>query len=399
MRKGLTAAAVVTSLVLGAIVLTVTPSAFPADGAKPVTAFAASLGPGAERPAPRNVKKGAGGLFRAIVTQSGGTSTISWALTFAGLTGPAAAAHIHLGKAGVAGPVAVKLCQPCRSAQRGQVTLSAKVATALSAGGAYVNVHTARNPGGEVRGQVATAHAFAATLSAAAETPAPQGVPADAAGVFTALVIDLTPRPLIMWSLSFHDLTGAAGASHIHLGRAGVAGPVALALCGPCASQLSGRKAIDRNLAAALEGGTYVNVHTVANQAGEIRGQLVRATQGVAALTTGVGSILVDDRGFTLYDFRADKGTESACYGRCATFWPPAFASGTPIAAAGTKSSLLSVAPRTDGTTMLVYNGRPVYGFLPDTKVGDTKGQGSTGFGALWWVMDAATGAEITAKP
>ena len=52
-------------------------------------------------------------------------------------------------------PVAVPLCGPCVSGAHGKVTVSAKVRAALLAGGAYVNVHTARNAAGEVRGQVA----------------------------------------------------------------------------------------------------------------------------------------------------------------------------------------------------------------------------------------------------
>jgi hypothetical protein len=47
---------------------------------------------------------------------------------------------------------------------------------------------------------------------------------------------------------------------------------------------------------------------------------------------------------------------------------------------------------------MLVYSGRPVYGFLPDASSGEMKGQGSGAFGAPWWVLTAASGAEITTK-
>ena len=56
---------------------------------------------------------------------------------------------------GRAGPVAVALCGPCRSGVRKTVTLQPSVVAALEAGRAYVNVHTARNPAGEIRGQIA----------------------------------------------------------------------------------------------------------------------------------------------------------------------------------------------------------------------------------------------------
>jgi predicted lipoprotein with Yx(FWY)xxD motif len=386
------------ALVVVAFAVVVGPAS-PADTASPVTAYAASLVPGSERPSPKNVRTGAAGLFSALVTQTSGKTTISWNLTFAGLTGSAMAAHIHLAKAGQVGAVAVPLCQPCKSGAHGVTALPARVASAFATGGAYVNVHTKTNPGGEIRGQVGKSHALAAVLDATGETPAPKGVPVGAKGTFSAIVIDNGPRPLVVWSLAFGGLSGPGMAAHVHLGKAGVAGPVALALCGPCPPSVHGRKAIDPNLAAAMENaGGYVNVHTATNAAGEIRGQVVPATQGVALRTTGLGTILVDDRGKSLYMWEADKGTQSVCYGRCAVVWPPAFAYGPPVAAAGTNASLLGTATRTDGTSMLTYAGRPLYGFLPDTQPGDMRGQGSNGFGAPWWVLAAGTGQPITKK-
>ena len=97
----------------------------------------------------------ASGTFTATITKSGTTAKIGWRLTFSGLTGKAAAAHIHRGARGKAGPVVVPLCGPCRSGMRRSAALSPAVLTALEAGRAYVNVHTARNPAGEVRGQIA----------------------------------------------------------------------------------------------------------------------------------------------------------------------------------------------------------------------------------------------------
>jgi hypothetical protein len=80
-------------------------------------------------------------------------ATLTWKLTFTRLSGKALAAHIHRGKPGKAGPVVVPLCGPCRSGRVGKVNISKAVLTALEAGNAYVNVHTARNPAGEIRGQ------------------------------------------------------------------------------------------------------------------------------------------------------------------------------------------------------------------------------------------------------
>src|SRR4026208_808181 len=64
------------------------------------------------------------------------------------------AAHIHIGRVGRAGPVAVALCGPCRNGQRGTADLTTAQLAALQAGRGYVNVHTPKNPGGEIRGLI-----------------------------------------------------------------------------------------------------------------------------------------------------------------------------------------------------------------------------------------------------
>ncbi|MBI5878623.1 MAG: CHRD domain-containing protein [Chloroflexi bacterium] len=81
------------------------------------------------------------------------TRVLSYTLSIGNLVG-ATAAHIHYGAAGVNGGVAHTLNTPVGGAASGAVTLSASDETALYAGGLYVNVHTAANPGGEVRGQI-----------------------------------------------------------------------------------------------------------------------------------------------------------------------------------------------------------------------------------------------------
>ncbi len=77
---------------------------------------------------------------------------LTWSLSFRKLTGPATAAHIHLGRPGKAGPVVVPLCGPCTSGMKGSATLTAAQVKAVLGGGTYVNVHTAKNPAGEIRG-------------------------------------------------------------------------------------------------------------------------------------------------------------------------------------------------------------------------------------------------------
>jgi hypothetical protein len=79
---------------------------------------------------------------------------LTWRLTFSKLSGPATAAHIHMAAKGVAGGVVVALCGPCKSGAHGTATVPAAVVKAASKHLLYVNVHTAKNPAGEIRGQL-----------------------------------------------------------------------------------------------------------------------------------------------------------------------------------------------------------------------------------------------------
>ena len=105
------------------------------------------------------------GTGAATVTYDASTKMVTWKGTFSGLSGPATAAHIHgpgeVGKnAGVIVPFSQKDV-PFTSPFQGSATLpddkAAALSAALMAGQAYVNVHTAANPGGELRGQLAKA--------------------------------------------------------------------------------------------------------------------------------------------------------------------------------------------------------------------------------------------------
>lgn len=80
---------------------------------------------------------------------------LSWHLSFKGLTGKATAAHIHVGRKGVSGNVLVALCGPCTKAEMGSVKLNAMQLRDLTKAATYVNVHTAKFPNGEIRGQLA----------------------------------------------------------------------------------------------------------------------------------------------------------------------------------------------------------------------------------------------------
>jgi hypothetical protein len=91
-------------------------------------------------------------LFKGTLTGN----KLKWRLTFAKLTGPATAAHIHLGRKGTSGNVLIPLCAPCKSGVTGTATISAAVAKDFKKHLLYVNVHTTKNPAGEIRGQLAS---------------------------------------------------------------------------------------------------------------------------------------------------------------------------------------------------------------------------------------------------
>jgi predicted lipoprotein with Yx(FWY)xxD motif len=103
--------------------------------------------------------------------------------------------------------------------------------------------------------------------------------------------------------------------------------------------------------------------------------------------SSGLGSVLVDSHGRTLYLFKADSTTKSECSGACATAWPPLLAKGKPVAGRGLTASKLATITRSGGERQVTYNGHPLYLFVRDQKPGETTGQGLTAFGAGWFAV------------
>jgi len=119
------------------------------------TAFAETVSYKADLLGSQEVPPVAGdGKGSAELTYDGTTKSLKWKVTFSGLTGPATAAHFHgpaeLGKnAGVVIPI-----PGTTSPLEGSATLTDQQAADLMAGKWYVNIHTAANKSGEIRGQV-----------------------------------------------------------------------------------------------------------------------------------------------------------------------------------------------------------------------------------------------------
>ena len=136
--------------------------AAPSNGTHGSRTWSANLTTSQEVPRPRGAA-GATGAFKATGSfecpeGASGCDTragrMRWRLSFRNLTGPALAAHVHLAPKGKAGPVVIALCAPCKANAKGVVSVSRRVFEAVTKRRGYVNVHTAKNPTGEIRGQL-----------------------------------------------------------------------------------------------------------------------------------------------------------------------------------------------------------------------------------------------------
>ena len=210
--------------------------------------------------------------------------TLIFNVRYAGLSGTATAAHIH-GPASAGQPASVLInLAPFNGGSfgvagtlSGRVTLTPAQRAMVVAGQTYVNVHTAANSGGELRGQIAQV-GWRSSLSGINERPASIVSPGFGSGVLV-----LVGNKVAM-NVTYRSLTGTATASHIH-GPAGVFGAasimVNLASINGGAYGASGSLAGEVSLtadqqAAFVDELTYLNFHTSTNSGGEIRGQITR---------------------------------------------------------------------------------------------------------------------------
>ena len=101
---------------------------------------------------PPNTSAGTG---TADVDYDAASKKLTWKLTYSGLSGPATGAHFHgPAEAGKNAGVKVPIPNATSSPAEGSAILTDEQAADLTAGKYYINVHTAANPGGEIRGQV-----------------------------------------------------------------------------------------------------------------------------------------------------------------------------------------------------------------------------------------------------
>lgn len=190
-----------------------------------------------------------------------------------GLSGPITAAHFHYGTPDRSGPVALTLTYS-GNVVSGTITTSGAFEDSLNSGKVYINVHTAANPSGEIRGQVYYQGAgigFDGIIEGAQEVPA---VTSAAKGAMYALI-----RPTLDtldYIIQVNGLTPTA--AHFHKGATGTNGGVLVNLAPANAAfpnAYSGKVVLTPALVDALvKDSLYANFHTTANPNGEIRGQV-----------------------------------------------------------------------------------------------------------------------------
>src|SRR5258708_2472157 len=141
---------------------------------------------------------------------------------------------------------------------------------------------------------------------------------------------------------------------------------------------------------------------TAASSSGNATGGSSSAVTISAKSVPGVGAVLVNTQGQTLYMLTSEKGGKITCTASngCTQVWPEiTLPSGTAAAKAGTgvQASLLGTVKGASGSPEVTYNGWPLYTFSCDSGPGPVKGQGITSFGGTWYVLNAS-GSPVTAK-
>ena len=224
--------------------------------------------------------------FGAVeVTLDGDRDTVTLEARVSGLTGPITGAHIHKGSDSVNGPVVKGLTvEGTRitgtwNRTDSEFPFTTTLLNDLLTGNLYVNVHTDKHKGGEVRGQLMSTlnKVYAIQLEGSQEVPA---VNTDAKG--TARVMVSPDRQTVTVKGVAHGLSGDITGAHIHMAPTGLSGPVvkplvitdnsfAVTWTTTDASEPLVPSAIER----LMNGEYYINIHTAANPNGEIRGQIV----------------------------------------------------------------------------------------------------------------------------
>lgn len=114
----------------------------------------------------------------------------------------------------------------------------------------------------------------------------------------------------------------------------------------------------------------------------------------------GLGTILVDAQGYTLYAYVPDHQAASRCYRACESSWPPlALSRGDhrPAGGPGIRQALLGTTRRKNGELQVTYDHWPLYRYQNDHEPGEVAGQGADM--GLWYVIDVGGSLDRRALP
>jgi predicted lipoprotein with Yx(FWY)xxD motif len=113
------------------------------------------------------------------------------------------------------------------------------------------------------------------------------------------------------------------------------------------------------------------------------------ALKVTAKAVSGLGPVLVNEEGKTLYVFAPDKHSKVTCEGSCAAVWPPEIVQDgqQALASGAVKQSLLGSDPDREGGEVITYAGWPLYAYVADTKPGVATGQAVDLNGGYWYVI------------
>ena len=212
-------------------------------------------------------------------------------------------AHLHYGGMGMSGGVAIDLT----SMISGNTIMGSFDPTSvvgfldsLKMGKIYLNVHTAANMNGEVRGQLMKVNglSFDASLDTMQQNHSVMGANPMGVGYFyTNATMDT-----VWYDVFGSGMSGAITGAHIHEGAMGTSGGVLVALNGVSGNRVNGWSLItNSDIQKMLMGTAYVNLHTTMNANGEIRGQVWKQARdgynlsidGSQSSTSGVGAGMV----------------------------------------------------------------------------------------------------------
>ncbi len=235
--------------------------------------------------------------------------TLHFYVQLSGLTGPVMGAHLHAADPGMDGNVVLDLTNYVNGNIITGIVVGAnlteQVIVGMVTGGLYLNVHTAMNMNGEVRGQVYRylREGYVMELNGAQQTGM---VSTSAAGIGFASVD--RDQSNLYYSVTVNGLSGALNGAHFHQAARGADGNVVFDLTDNFMKMGTSDYAMgyidltsDPEKVAVRTNMLYLNIHTAANANGEIRGQLERKSPCADAPTQTSVSDSPENSRFAIY--------------------------------------------------------------------------------------------------